>query len=207
MQVDPEALDWKKGDGLIPAIVQDATTGQVLMLGYMNRESLDHTVASGKVTFWSRSREELWTKGETSGNTLVFREALTDCDQDALLIRAKPMGPVCHTGSLTCFEDKRYFGGLAFLSYLEELIHARVRELPKGSYTSELVRKGTQQILKKVGEEAIEVLVSAQEEPQRTVEEIADLVYHLLVLTAVRKISLEDVVGELAGRHGAERKS
>jgi phosphoribosyl-ATP pyrophosphohydrolase/phosphoribosyl-AMP cyclohydrolase len=207
MQVNPETLDWKKGDGLIPAVVQDATTGQVLMLGYMNREAFDFTVDSGKVTFWSRSRETLWTKGETSGNTLVFGEALTDCDQDTLLIRAKPRGPVCHTGSLTCFEDKRHFGGIAFLSYLEELIQARVRELPEDSYTSELVRKGTPQILKKVGEEAIEVLVSAQEEPRRTVEEIADLIYHLLVLAAVRKISLEDVVGELAGRHGAKPES
>jgi phosphoribosyl-ATP pyrophosphohydrolase/phosphoribosyl-AMP cyclohydrolase len=202
MKIDPESLDWLKGDGLIPAVVQDSTTGQVLMLAYMNREAFEHTLASGKVTFWSRSRQQLWTKGETSGNHLIFEGASIDCDNDTILITARPLGPVCHRGTVTCFEDTRHFSGLAFLNHLEDLIRQRQVERPEGSYTTSLFHKGTPEISKKVGEEAIEVVISAQQEPRRTVEEVADLVYHLLVFLTARDVSLGDVVAELESRHG-----
>jgi len=200
--IDSANLDWEKGGGLIPAIVQDSKTGQVLMLAYMNQASFERTLASGKVTFWSRSRRELWTKGETSGNHLIFEEARIDCDGDTFLIKARPLGPVCHRGTITCFEEGRRFSGLAFLSHLEELIQQRKTELPEGSYTTALFEKGMGQISKKVGEEAVEVVVSAQQDPSRTVEEVADLVYHLLVFLAARDVTLTDVVEELEKRHG-----
>lgn len=199
--IDPEILDWSKGDGLIPAVVQDAETGQVLMLAYMNRESLEYTLSSGKVTFWSRTRQKLWTKGETSGNHLIFEKARIDCDNDTILITARPLGPVCHRGTMTCFENRRHFHGLAFLNHLEKIIRSRQLESPQGSYTASLFQKGISEISRKVGEEAIEVLVSAHQEAQRTVEESADLIYHLLVFLRARDLSLGDVIAELENRH------
>jgi len=204
MKIDLSTLDWPKGDGLIPAVVQDVTTGQVLMLAYMNREALEHTLSSGRVTFWSRSRQELWTKGETSGNYLIFEEARVDCDRDTLLITAHPLGPVCHRGTATCFEDDRHFRGLAFLKHLEDVIRQRQAEPREGSYTAELLRSGMPEIAKKVGEEAVEVVVSAQQEPQRTIEEVGDLFYHLLVLLAARDLKLTEVMAELESRHGSK---
>ena len=201
MKIDPESLDWSKGEGLIPAVVQDSTTGQVLMLAYMNREAFEHTLSSGKVTFWSRSRQTLWTKGETSGNHLLFENAKIDCDNDTILISAHPLGPVCHRGTVTCFEDTRHFRGLAFLNHLENVIRQRQADSPEGSYTASLFHKGTAEISKKVGEEAVEVVVSAQQEPQRTVEEVADLVYHLLVFLTARDVGLGEVIAELESRH------
>jgi phosphoribosyl-ATP pyrophosphohydrolase/phosphoribosyl-AMP cyclohydrolase len=201
MNLDTSSLDWDKGDGLIPAIVQDSTTGQVLMLAYMNQESFEHTLASGKVTFWSRSRKKLWTKGETSGNHLIFEEAKIDCDHDTFLISARPLGPACHRGTITCFEDSARYEGLAFLSYLEGLIGKRKVELPENSYTTSLFRKGVAEISKKVGEEAVEVVVSAQQAPERTVEEVADLFYHLLVMLTAREVTLREVIAELEKRH------
>lgn len=194
-------LDWEKGDGLLPAIVQDALSGQVLMLAYMNAEALEKTVLTGKVTFWSRSRKALWTKGETSDNFLNLVEVRTDCDSDALLILARPEGPTCHRGTASCFKEDSEEFGFAFLSYLENLVADRRRNLPKGSYTTELFTRGMNQICKKLGEEAVEVVVSANQELERSVEESADLIYHLLVFLAERGVRLEEVVGELKARH------
>jgi phosphoribosyl-ATP pyrophosphohydrolase/phosphoribosyl-AMP cyclohydrolase len=201
MGIDIDQLDWAKGGGLIPAVVQDSETGQVLMLAYMSREAFEHTLSSGKVTFWSRSRQQLWTKGETSGNFLVFKKAQVDCDLDTILVSARPLGPVCHTGTATCFEDSIRFPGLVFLKQLEEIIQRRQVELPEDSYTTSLFKKGMEEIAKKVGEEAVEVVVSAQQDSQRTVEEVADLCYHLMVLLTARGLALVDVLEELERRH------
>lgn len=194
-------LDWNKSDGLLPAVVQDAVSGQVLMLAYMNDAALSKTVETGRVTFWSRSRKELWTKGETSGNYLHLVEIRTDCDSDALLILAKPEGPTCHRGTTSCFKEGPEEFGFPFLSYLENLVADRRRNLPAGSYTTELFTRGMNQICKKLGEEAVEVVVSANQELGRSVEESADLIYHLLVFLAERGVRLEEVIGELKARH------
>ena len=177
---DIERLDWEKTGELIPAIIQNDETGQVLMLGFMNRESLRKTLESGKVTFWSRSRKQLWTKGETSGNYLHFKSARIDCDRDTLLVRALPTGPVCHRGTTTCFEDRTIREGDSFLFHLEQLIRNRREERPEGSYTTELFNRGLDQISKKLGEEAVEVVVSAHQERKRSVEESADLILSLI---------------------------
>jgi len=197
-------INFKKGNGLVPAIVQDANTRRVLMLGYMNEEALRQTISSGLVTFYSRSREKLWTKGETSGNYLQLVEVLPDCDGDALLIKAVPTGPVCHTGNDTCFaETNREFP--SFLHQLEAIIEQRLREKPAGSYTVELAAGGAPKIGRKVMEEATEVLLAAlQEGRQRLIEESADLLYHLLVLLNTQSISLRQVEEELRRRHGGE---
>ncbi len=197
-------INFKKGNGLVPAIVQDANTRRVLMLGYMNEEALRQTISSGLVTFYSRSREKLWTKGETSGNYLQLVEVLPDCDGDTLLIKAVPTGPVCHTGNDTCFaETNREFP--SFLHQLEGIIEQRLREKPAGSYTVELAAGGAPKIGRKVMEEATEVLLAAlQEGRQRLIEESADLLYHLLVLLNTQGISLRQVEEELRRRHGGE---
>lgn len=200
-------LDWEKTDGLIPAIIQDEATGQVLMLGYMNRESLEKTLKSGNVTFWSRSRKQLWTKGETSGNFLRFRNIRMDCDRDTLLVKALPVGPVCHTGTTTCFEDGKKTVGNEFFSFLEDLIQNRKKQMPTGSYTTALFERGIVQISKKLGEEAVEVIVSAQQSQERTIQETADLLYHLLVFLSAREINLSQVIAELASRHGINPKT
>ncbi len=201
-EVDIEALDWDKSGGLLPAVIQDIATGSVLMVGYMNREALKETLDAGKVTFFSRSRNQLWTKGETSGNYLIFKGVQTDCDVDALLIQAEPVGPTCHRGTVTCFQDEAEFRGITFLNHLESIIMSRKQEMPEGSYTTHLFNEGLPQISKKLGEEAIEVVVSALQERQQTLEETADLLYHLLVFLVERKVSLGEVVDELERRHG-----
>ncbi len=194
-------INFSKGNGLVPAIVQDAETGKVLMLGYMNQEAYRQTVKSGQVTFFSRSRQTLWTKGETSGNRLLLQEILVDCDGDTLLVKAKPTGPVCHTGKDTCFAEVNP-GVENFLAQLEKIIQKRKKEASANSYTHHLLQKGTTYIARKVNEEATEVLIAALEEgPTRLVEESADLLYHLLVLLADQGIPLRKVEEELARRH------
>lgn len=203
--IDPETLDWEKSDGLLPAIVQDASSGAVLMLGYMNREALEASLETGRVTFFSRSRRKLWTKGETSGHVLHLVDALADCDRDTILVRAKPHGPTCHRGTRSCFADDSDFAPLEILGHLEKVIRSRQQELPAGSYTTSLFEAGTARIAQKVGEEAVELLISAMQERQRTIEESADLLYHMLVFLADRDVALEDVMGELQNRHGLDR--
>jgi phosphoribosyl-ATP pyrophosphohydrolase/phosphoribosyl-AMP cyclohydrolase len=205
MEIDLEALDWDKSGGLIPAIIQDVSTGAILMLAYMNREALQKTLDGGKVTFFSRSRNKLWTKGETSDNYLVFKGVQVDCDADTLLIQAEPCGPACHRNTATCFADEAQFAGISFLNHLERLIRSRKEEMPEGSYTTRLFDQGLPQISKKVGEEAVEVVVSALQGRQQTREETADLLYHLLVFLTEREVSLGEVVDELERRHGGTR--
>ena len=199
--MDVKKLDWEKTDGLIPAIVQDDGSGRVLMLGFMSPEALEKTLKTQLVTFWSRSRKSLWTKGETSGNHLRLKKISHDCDADALLVVVEPEGPCCHRGSLSCFASDDEFAGLEFLGYLERLIADRRREMPPDSYTTELFTRGLSQIAKKVGEEAIEVVLSASEEKQRSIEETADLLYHLLVFLNQREVALGEVIEELKNRH------
>ena len=200
-------IDWsdpKHVDGLIPAIVQDATTGQILMLGYMNRESFDRTLESGLVTFFSRSRQELWTKGETSGNRLEYVGHEIDCDSDTLLVSAKPSGPVCHTGSRTCFVDSPD-GSFGFFGSLERIVSDRADADPAESYTARLLNEGPVGAARKVAEEGVEVTIAAiSESDERLTEEAADLVYHLVVTLRSRGLSLADVAAVLERRH-AER--
>ena len=194
-------LNWEKGEGFIPAIVQDEDSGRVLMLGLMNSAALEKTLGTGLVTFWSRSKKRLWTKGETSGHSLKLREIRHDCDADALLVLADPQGPTCHRGTVSCFGEDEPFTALEFLSCLEALIQGRKEEMPEGSYTSSLFAKGLTEIAKKLGEEAIEMIVSVGQEKERSVEEAADLLYHLLIFLTERKIALREVVNELERRH------
>jgi len=198
-------LDFAKQGGLIPAIIQDAVTRRVLMLGYMNEESLRLTRDRGLVTFWSRSREKLWTKGETSGNYLQVREIIEDCDNDTLLIKAVPTGPVCHTGSDTCFNeanDPAQVSSSEFLFYLEEVIHDR-RDFPQeGSYTNHLFSRGLNKIAQKVGEEAVELIIESKDDNKNLfLGEAADLMYHFLVLLAQKDVQLSEVIEVLKGRH------
>jgi phosphoribosyl-ATP pyrophosphohydrolase/phosphoribosyl-AMP cyclohydrolase len=201
-------IDWNE-QGLLPAIVQDARTGQVLMLAYMNAESLRRTLETGETWFWSRSRGELWHKGATSGNTQQVVEMRADCDADALLVRVRPAGPACHTGEESCFYRQLPEGNLAgappassqVLPHLEAVIQDRKANPRSGSYTCELLDAGLPRILKKVGEEAVEILIAGQSESdERLVSEMADLVYHTLVLLAARDLSWSDVERELAER-------
>jgi len=194
-------LDFSKGNGLIPAIIQDDLTRKVLMLGYMNEESLRITRESGLVTFFSRTRDVLWTKGETSGNSLRVKKIIADCDRDTLLIMARPDGPVCHDGPDTCFNEINQ-ADLVFLDYLQELIKERKRTMPEGSYTTKLFKKGTAKIAQKVGEEAVELVIEAMKsDDEAFLNESADLMYHLIVLLVDRGWTLEDVAKVLADRH------
>jgi len=201
--LNPRSLDWEKGEGLLPAIVQDAFDGRVLMLGYMSREALQHTLDSGQVTFFSRSRQCLWTKGETSGNTLELVELDTDCDRDCLLVRARPAGPTCHLGTDGCFDQAHpALPELAFLAQLQATIEQRDRDRPAGSYTTELLASGTRRIAQKVGEEGVETALAAvAEDRQALLNESADLVYHLMVLLRDRELGLRDLVESLRARH------
>ena len=194
-------IDWSKGQGLVPAIVQDANTEQVLMLGYMNEESLSKTQKSGLVTFYSRSRKTLWTKGETSGNTLKLVSVTVDCDQDTLLVRAVPTGPTCHEGTTSCFGDKGP-QGLGFLAQLETLINARKTADPESSYTAKLLQGPLHKAAQKVGEEGVEAALAAiAETDDGLVYESADLIYHLMVLLAAKDVKFADVIAELQTRH------
>ncbi|MHB8477326.1 MAG: bifunctional phosphoribosyl-AMP cyclohydrolase/phosphoribosyl-ATP diphosphatase HisIE [Steroidobacteraceae bacterium] len=205
---DPwETLDWNKGDGLLPAIVQDAVSGAVLMLGYMNREALAATLASGDVTFWSRSKGRLWTKGESSGHFLKLKEIAADCDGDTLLITAQALGPACHKGTATCWGEsppQTSAQQLAFLGFLEQLIAQRIATRPPGSYTAKLLDQGMRRIAQKVGEEGLELALAgvAQSDPE-IIGEAADLLYHTLLLLKAKGLSLSQVVVELERRHAA----
>ncbi len=195
-----DQLNFQKMGGVIPAIIQDVETKAVLMLGFMNKEALQKTIKSNKVTFWSRSKQKLWEKGETSGNSLEVAAISADCDNDTLLIAAKPHGPTCHTGKYSCF-DVRLKEGLEFLRQLYDLLVERKKELPKNSYTASLFKQGLTKILEKVEEESAEVVVAAEKETQqRLIEESSDLLYHLLVLLVQKKISLDDLLKELKRR-------
>lgn len=199
--IDAKTLNWKKGGGLLPAIVQDDSTEQVLMLGYMNAESLNKTQESGLVTFYSRSRDTLWTKGETSGNTLKLVSLEADCDQDTLLVRAVPAGPTCHEGTTSCFGDKGP-QGLGFLAKLESLIDGRKTADVDSSYTAKLLQGPLHKAAQKVGEEGVEVALAAiAETDDGLVYESADLIYHLMVLLAAKDVKFADVITELQKRH------
>jgi phosphoribosyl-ATP pyrophosphohydrolase/phosphoribosyl-AMP cyclohydrolase len=193
-----DQLNFSKLNGLLPAIVQDAETRQVLMVGFMNREAVQETLNKNTVIFWSRTKQRLWQKGETSGNTLQLISAAADCDGDALLIQAKPAGPTCHTGTYTCFGEEKREDTLAAL---ERTIQQRKRDMPNDSYTATLFARGTPFISQKVGEEAVEVLVASLQQDQSALkQEAADLLYHLLVLFVDRGISLADVTAILRER-------
>ena len=201
---DINALQWQKMDGLIPAIVQDAFDGRVLMQAYMNPEALACSLDSGKVTFWSRSRKELWTKGETSGNTLKLVAIHADCDKDCLLVLAIPSGPACHRNTDTCFDSDEHavMPELAFLASLERLVALREEERPEGSYTTTLFEAGIKRIAQKVGEEGVETALAAVVgDREELVNESADLLYHLLVLLRASDLGLSDVTAVLRSRH------
>ena len=189
----------KCADGLLPVIVQDAATLKVLMLGYMNREAYDKTVAEGCVTFFSRTRNQLWTKGETSGHYLLVKDMYADCDSDTLLIKAEPIGPTCHRGTTSCFDTPESEG---FIRHLQGVIQQRHRDMPEGSYTTKLFIKGVKKIAQKVGEEAVESVVEAVDgNRDRFIYEASDMIYHLLVLMEQMGCSIEDMERELALRH------
>jgi len=201
---DINALQWQKMDSLIPAIVQDAFDGRILMQAYMNREALASSLDSGKVTFWSRSRQELWTKGETSGNTLQLVAIHADCDNDCLLVLAIPSGPACHRNTDTCFDsdEHKVMPELAFLTGLERLISQRDVERPEGSYTTKLFEAGVKRIAQKVGEEGVETALAAVAgDREELINESADLLYHLLVLLRASGLGLSDVTSVLSSRH------
>ena len=203
---DRARIDWHKGGGLVPAIVQDVASGAVLMLGYMNEAALDATLERGRIVFFSRSKQRLWEKGETSGHYLQLIDWRIDCDGDTLLLLAQPAGAVCHTGTLTCFGDEALSAAtrLSFLVQLEQLIEQRRAERPEGSYTARLLAQGPRRIGQKVGEEALEVALAAVAEPDEALlGECADLLYHLLVLLQARSLDLDEVVEHLRRRHVA----
>lgn len=196
-----ENLAWDKVDGLMPAVVQDSGTGRVLMLGYMNREALEKTQATGHVTFFSRSKQRLWTKGETSGNTLELAGLQADCDGDTLLVQAIPHGPTCHLGTDTCWGDG-VNPPVGFLAELERIVDSRVGADPESSYTARLLAEGVKRCAQKVGEEGVEVALAATAgDRDELVEESADLLYHLLVTLAACEVSLEEVCRALESRH------
>lgn len=197
---DPSRLDWGKGDGLLPVVVQDASNLRVLMLGYMNREALETTLASRRVTFFSRSKQRLWTKGESSGHVLELVSVEADCDDDTLLVLAHPHGPTCHLQRASCFPS----APSAFLSDLDALVAQRERERPAGSYTTRLFESGTRRIAQKVGEEGVETALAAVAQDEAALlGESADLLYHLTVLLRARGLSLADAVDVLRARHGS----
>ena len=194
-------LNFEKMGGLVPAIIQDARTKNVLMLGFMNKEAFEKTQATGLVTFYSRTRNCLWTKGEESGNTLTVVSIADDCDNDTLLIKAIPAGPVCHTGAATCFCDSNDYG-VEFFDYLQKFIQRRYAEMPEGSYTTSLFKKGVNRMAQKVGEEAVETVIEATNgTDDRLVYEASDWMYHLIVLLTSKGLSLDDLSRELQKRH------
>lgn len=194
-------LDFEKMGGLIPAIVQDNNTNKVLMLGFMNEEAYEETRETGKVTFFSRTKNRLWMKGETSGNTLQVVSMMVDCDNDTILIKVVPAGPVCHTGADTCFGEKNV-EDIMFLKYLQDFIEQRRQEMPEGSYTTSLFLKGVNRMAQKVGEEAVETVIEATNGTEEGfIYEASDLIYHLIVLLTSKGLRLEDLARELKKRH------
>jgi phosphoribosyl-ATP pyrophosphohydrolase/phosphoribosyl-AMP cyclohydrolase len=195
------ALDFTKEHGLVPAIIQDASTDKVLMLGFMNEEAYQKTVSEKLVTFFSRTRKRLWTKGEESGNFLEVVEILEDCDYDTLLIKARPLGPVCHTGADTCFGESNDHS-IEFLGYLQQFIHQRRKEMPEGSYTTRLFQSGINKMAQKVGEEAVELVIEAKDDNEELfLNEAADLMYHYIVLLTAKGYGLGDIARVLKSRH------
>jgi phosphoribosyl-AMP cyclohydrolase / phosphoribosyl-ATP pyrophosphohydrolase len=197
--IDITKLDFKKSEGLIPCIVQDATTRVVLMLGYMNEEALNKTLAEKRLTFFSRTKKRLWTKGETSKNYLNLVDVTADCDSDTLLFEVNPTGPTCHTGADTCFNEKNEESGLNFL---EAIIQERVKNPKEGSYTNSLLNSGINKVAQKVGEEAVELVIEAKDNNKELfLGEAADLMYHYQVLLAAKGFNMEDVAAVLRSRH------
>lgn len=203
-------IDFEKCGGLVPAIIQDAQTKTVLMLGYMNQEAYEKTLATKKVTFWSRSRNCLWTKGETSGNYLNLVDIKVDCDQDTLLVRAIPDGPTCHTGTDTCWGEENKTSDMAtkddnpllFLSELQDFINRRHEEMPEGSYTTSLFKDGVNRMAQKLGEEALEAVIEAcNGRNDKLIYEASDMIYHLIVLLTSKGLRIEDIASELQKRH------
>ena len=195
-------IDFEKSGGLVPAIIQDANTKNVLMLGYMNKEAYDKTLLTKKVTFWSRSRNCLWTKGETSGNFLHLVSIAIDCDNDTLLVKAIPDGPTCHKGTDTCWGEDNEANPLLFLEELQNFIDKRHAEMPEGSYTTSLFKDGINRIAQKVGEEALEAVIEATNgSKEKLVYEASDMIYHLIVLLTSKGLRIEDIAAELRKRH------
>lgn len=195
-------IDFEKMGGLVPAIIQDATTKNVLMLGFMNQEAYNKTLETKKVTFYSRSRKCLWTKGETSGNFLNLVSIKNDCDNDTLLIKVNPTGPTCHKGTDTCWDENNEVNPLLFLTFLQDFIEKRHKEMPEGSYTTSLFKDGLNRMAQKVGEEALEAVIEAcNGTDERLVYESADMIYHLIVLLTSKGLRIEDLAKELQIRH------
>lgn len=195
-------IDFEKQGGLVPAIIQDSITNNVLMLGYMNQEAYEQTIKTGKVTFWSRSRQCLWTKGETSGNFLNLVSIKSDCDNDTLLVRVNPVGPACHLGTDTCWGEKNEANPLLFLTELQDFINKRHEEMPEGSYTTSLFKDGLNRMAQKVGEEALEAVIEATNGTnERLIYEASDMFYHLIVLLTSKGLRIEDIAKELQVRH------
>ncbi len=199
--INLDEIDWDKGEGLVPAIVQNSDNGQILMLAYMDHSALAHTISSKKVTFFSRSKNRLWTKGETSGNWLDYVSGEMDCDADTILIQARPQGPSCHTGSVTCFNDQTP-SNIGFLDQLGRLIAERHKTMPKGSYTTSLFTEGKARIAQKVGEEGVELaLARMKDDSAELANEAADLLFHMMVLLEDAGLSLADAITVLQDRH------
>ena len=195
-------IDFEKMGGLVPAIIQDAKTKNVLMLGFMNQEAYEKTLATGKVTFWSRSRNQLWTKGETSGNFLNLVSIQNDCDNDTLLVKVNPIGPTCHTGTDTCWGQENTENPLLFLTELQDFIEKRHEEMPEGSYTTRLFKEGINKMAQKMGEEALEAVIEATNgTDEKLIYEVSDMFYHLLVLLTSKGLRIEDIATELQKRH------
>lgn len=195
-------IDFEKQGGLVPAIIQDANTRKVLMLGYMNQEAYEKTIETRKVTFWSRSHNRLWTKGETSDNFLNLVDIKVDCDNDTLLVQATPDGPTCHTGTDTCWGENNDSSPLLFLAELQDFINFRHQEMPKGSYTTSLFKDGVNRMAQKLGEEALETVIEAcNGSKEKLVYEASDMIYHLIVLLTSKGLRIEDIAAELQKRH------
>lgn len=198
-------IDFEKMGGLVPAIIQDEVTKNVLMLGYMNEEAYKKTIETKKVTFWSRTRKCLWTKGETSGNFLNLVSIKNDCDKDTLLVKVHPMGPTCHKGTDTCWAEDNTYNPILFLSELQDFINKRKEDMPEGSYTTALFKKGTNRIAQKVGEEVLETVIEAVSGTnEKLVYEASDILYHLIVLLSDKELRIEDVAAELLKRHNPD---
>ena len=198
-------IDFEKMGGLVPAIIQDAKTKNVLMLGFMNQEAYEKTLATGKVTFWSRSRNQLWTKGETSGNFLELVSIQNDCDNDTLLVKVNPIGPTCHTGTDTCWGEENTENPLLFLTELQDFIEKRHEEMPEGSYTTRLFMEGINKMAQKMGEEALEAVIEATNgSDEKLIYEVSDMFYHLVVMLTSKGLRIEDVATELQKRHNPE---